>query len=588
LTTADVLAGYEQRLREVNQQIGRARGRVLIVGLALAIACALVLGCGLGAIQRWFPVWLLIVPALMIIFAARRYSELRSARYKASRLAQHYAAGVRRLTGEWVGNGTLAEELQDDLNVFGHGSLFELLCTARTGVGKQGLVEVLTVPVPIDEIRLRQAAVGELRSHPDLRQKIALLGEFDFRESNTETYAEWLARPPLHFMPWLQKALWITSTLIALLFLAGMSGVAHWKSVGLFALPVLAVQALIGAVLRDKVNAILPGLHALSLEVGVIREGFQLLGTVPFESQLLLQLVNRSSGAANALLNLEKLLTVVRERNKEWFYAPSLFIALGTQMCIAIENWRRLHGDPLAGWLAAWGQFEALNCLAGYAYENPQNAFPEFVTDEEALFEAAALGHPLIADAVCVRNNVAWNRACRFYIISGSNMAGKSTLLRAIGLNAVLARAGAPVRAVSLRMSNLTICASVGVTDSLLNGKSRFMAEMDRLRAMLSASEEAPVLFLIDEIMSGTNSRDRLTASEAVLTTLLAHRAIGAVSTHDLALTRIAELPGLLGRNMYMASCDGDDPLKFDYLLKPGITPEANALAIARLAGVPT
>src|SRR6185312_9827852 len=138
------------------------------------------------------------------------------------------------------------------LNVFGYGSLFELLCTARTGVGKQGLVEVLTVPAPLDEIRLRQAAVAELRSHPDLRQRIALLGEFDFRESNTETYAEWLARPPLHFMPWLQKALWITSTLIALLFFAGMSGVAHWKSVGLLALPVLAVQGLIGAVLRGK------------------------------------------------------------------------------------------------------------------------------------------------------------------------------------------------------------------------------------------------------------------------------------------------------------------------------------------------
>jgi DNA mismatch repair ATPase MutS len=184
--------------------------------------------------------------------------------------------------------------------------------------------------------------------------------------------------------------------------------------------------------------------------------------------------------------------------------------------------------------------------------------------------------------ASCVANDV---ELAPFYVISGSNMSGKSTLLRAIGLNAVLAFAGAPVRASALRVSKLSIFASLSVTDSLLNGKSRFLAEVDRLRQAIESS--GPALFLVDEIFSGTNSRDRRIAAEVVVRALVKQGAIGALSTHDLALTEIANAEGLSGVNVHMGSRDGSDPLDFDYLLKPGVTKEANGLAIARLAGVP-
>src|SRR5258707_1655246 len=178
------------------------------------------------------------------------------------------------------------------------------------------------------------------------------------------------------------------------------------------------------------------------------------------------------------------------------------------------------------------------------------------------------------------------NAGSRFYIVSGSNMSGKSTLLRAIGLNAVLAFAGAPVRAGALRLSGLSIVASLSVVDSLLNGKSKFLAEVDRLRhAIESAVESRSVLFLVDEIFGGTNSRDRRIAAEAVVRTLLNRGAIGALSTHDLALTEIASSEATRGVNVHMSSRDGLDPMDFDYRLKPGVTKEANALAIARLAG---
>ncbi len=146
---------------------------------------------------------------------------------------------------------------------------------------------------------------------------------------------------------------------------------------------------------------------------------------------------------------MERLLNALHERQKEWFYLPSLVLMIGTQMCMAIEKWRREHAESLKGLLSAWAEFEALNALATYAYENPENTFPELVTDE-TIFEAQAMGHPLLPADSCIANEVALNGVARFYVISGSNMSGKSTLLRAIGLNAVLAFAGAPVRAASM------------------------------------------------------------------------------------------------------------------------------------------
>jgi DNA mismatch repair ATPase MutS len=257
------------------------------------------------------------------------------------------------------------------------------------------------------------------------------------------------------------------------------------------------------------------------------------------------------------------------------------------QLSLAIERWRGEHGESLRIWLRAWGEFEALNALAGYGYENPDNTFPEFV-EGEACFEARGMGHPLLARDCCVTNDVGVNGQSLFYIVSGSNMSGKRSLLRTIGLNAVLAFAGAPVRASALRLSRLSIFASLSIVDSLLNGKFKFLAEIERLRkAIDSATNNRPVLFLVDEIFAGTNSRDRRIAAEAVVRTLVNRGSIGALSTHDLALTDIAMAEGMSGVNVHMGSRDEANPMDFDYRLKPGVTRESNALAIARMAGVP-
>ncbi|HTW64237.1 MAG TPA: hypothetical protein VME17_06455 [Bryobacteraceae bacterium] len=328
-------------------------------------------------------------------------------------------------------------------------------------------------------------------------------------------------------------------------------------------------------------------LRPLAVETCLFRDGLRLLESEKFSSAKLRQLAHQARGGGNSIRQLERLLQVLEQRNKEWFYGPSLALLAGTQICMAIERWRSVHEHSLSIWLSVWAEFEALNALAAYAFENPENTFPVFTTSETC-FAARELAHPLLPRDSCVANDVELNREHPFYIVSGSNMSGKSTLLRTIGSNAILAFAGAPVRASALRLSGLSVVASLSTADSLLNGKSKFLAEVDRLRqAMEPGESDKRVLFLVDEILGGTNSHDRRIAAEAIVRALVGRGAIGAFSTHDLALTEIATAPGLNGVNVHMGSRSEGDPLDFDYRLKPGIANETNAIAIARLAGVP-
>jgi DNA mismatch repair ATPase MutS len=550
---------------------------------------------------------LFVWPAFPILIAAvsvRRLQQIRQSESRIWRLKRFYERSLERVKGNWAGAGFAGEEFSEpdhvyaaDLNVLGEGSLFEMLCIARTSIGRRGLADYLLHTPKLDETLLRQEAVRELRANVELRERIATLGEFAFLESHHDPFDRWLSSSRISFARPLPAIAAVSSAVLAGIVIAGLLGVIPWTSVAIGIAPLAAFHSAVGLLFRDRVNRRLESLRPLSIETHVLREGLRLLEEERFQSAKLKQLTEQARNGAASLRSLERLLDAVNQRNKEWFYGPSLLLLAGTQLCMAIEEWRSEHGESLQTWLNAWAEFEALNALAAYGYENPEHTFPDLAgpgrgSGDTACFEAEDLGHPLLPRASCVVNNIALNGDCRFYIVSGSNMSGKSTLLRAIGLNAVLALAGAPVRAGALRLSGLSIIASISIADSLLNGKSKFLAEVERLRRALESSiPERPVLFLVDEIFGGTNSRDRRIAAEAVVRALVNRGAIGALSTHDLALTDIAGAEGMRGVNVHMGSRTrpgGDaDPMDFDFRLKPGVTAETNALAIARLAGVP-
>lgn len=596
MTRADVLAQYTGRAKELETCVIRANAQFAPSGAAAA--GGLIAAIALAFHGQW---WFAGLLAGASVVAGRRFLTTRSQADRYWRLKRFYERALQRISGEWAGTGVTGEEFSDpqhpyaqDLNLFGEGSLFELLAIGRSGIGRRGLAKLLLDAGSLSETRARQEAVRELAGRADLREKAALLGPHSFSQSNWETFAQWLESPVSQFPRGLNYALPVTSAVLALIALAaGGTLIPPLLAMRLAAI-LLIIHAILGQSLHDRVRRTIRAVSSLPGETEVLREGLALIESERWNSPRLQEISARTSGGAASVRKLEKLLGRLAARNNDVLYLPSLLLMMGTQLSMAIETWRRKHGAELRIWMDAWAEFEALNALACYAFENPANAFAEFVEGrpEEACFEAKALGHPLLPYEACVRNDVALNADTRFFIISCSNMSGKSTLLRAIGLSAVLAAAGAPVRAERLRVSSLAVCASISVADSLLNGKSKFLAEVDRLRLAIERAghgdgSAAAVLFLIDEIFSGTNSPDRRAAAEAVVRTLIGRGAIGALSTHDLALAEIAEDPALGGANVHMGSRGQGDPMDFDYLLKPGVTQEANALAIARMAGVP-
>jgi len=294
----------------------------------------------------------------------------------------------------------------------------------------------------LDETLARQEAVRELQDRVDLREEVALLGEFEFSESRWETFTEWLNSPAVPFSRSVRVVAAITSALVAGVVLTGLAGLLPWIRMAVAIFPLVVFHSVVGLVFRGRVNCMIESLRSVSLETRVLREALQLLEKQQFRSAKLCQITERIRNGSKPVRKLERLLDALNERNKDWFYQASLLLLAGTQLCMAIENWRIQHRVALRSYMDAWGEFEALNALANYARENPNSAFPEF-SDEAAQFEAVALGHPLLPDESCVRNDVRFNYRTRFYVISGSNMSGKSSLLRAIGLNAVLAFAGA-------------------------------------------------------------------------------------------------------------------------------------------------
>ncbi len=592
----NVLAGYQDKLTDIHTKLENAQSRQSHFLIAVfAFAFLLLVFVAATRVNRSIPLVLSIAPLIGVSLALRRYIRLRAMSLELAHQSDYYERGVNRVSGAWLGKGATGQEFarknhlyQWDLNILGDGSLFELLCTTRSDAGAERLAAYLLDPVELEEVRARQTAVKELKDATSLREEIALLGKYKFQDCNSLVLGNWLNMPIRRGRRLIQMFLLASGPICVTLGLLGLANVASWGRLAPFLIPLAALQMTITVGKSRWVRPELKTLETLTNEFVVLSQGLELIQHQHFHSSKLESLVQdaRRQDASSKLRKLEWLLSRIHQRKLDWVYLPSLLLAAGTQLVMAVERWRAEHQEDLKSWLDAWAEFDALNALACYAYEHPTAVFPELV-DGVPVFEANALGHPLLAEDVCVGNDVALDAASHFYVVSGSNMAGKSTFLRTIGMNAVLATAGAPVRAASAKLSVFAIGASISVADSLLEGKSKFLAEVERLKQTLDLTRgKLPVIFLIDEILSGTNSRDRRAAAEAIIESLLAGGAIGALSTHDLALTEIGDIPHLRGLNMHMDSTHPDDPLGFDYRLKSGVSRHSNALAIVKMIGV--
>jgi DNA mismatch repair ATPase MutS len=295
-----------------------------------------------------------------------------------------------------------------------------------------------------------------------------------------------------------------------------------------------------------------------------------------------------AAAASATIARLRRVVALVESFNHNVLFIPvARALLLPEQCAMAISRWHAEHGRDVATWLRVTGEVEAVSALSAYAFERPADPFPD-LRDAGVVFQAEDLAHPLIDDGTAVANDVRLGGGQpQLLVVSGSNMSGKSTLLRAAGVNVVLALAGAPVRATSLRMSWLAIGATLRVEDSLEQGRSRFYAEIVRIRAIVDiARRGAALLFLLDEILHGTNSYDRRIGAEAIVRDLVAHGAIGMITTHDLALTGVVDTLGAVAANMHFEDRMEDGRMRFDYRMRPGVVEHSNALALMRAVGL--
>ncbi len=536
--------------------------------------------------------WLIPIPVAAFIALMAIHQRIHRTRDRLHRAVRFYERGIARLEDRWMGSGETGERFDDkshpyaeDLDLFGKGSLFELLSTARTRAGEDRLADWLCAPASVEEIRARQQAVEELRLRLDLREDVALLGDDVQSGVHSKELAAWGAAPAI-----------FTSQILPMA--AALVGLLAAASVGLWAVYGHRFLVLIGLMLislflyryRDAITKVIAEVERPSRDLALLSEILARIEQEQFTSPKLVALRKRletdGHPPSHEIARLNRLVEIL-DSTRNQFFAPIAFVLLiHAQLAFAIDRWRQRSGRHVKDWLDALGEIEALGSLAGYAYENPEDPFPE-IAEISGCFDGVELGHPLIPRSRCVRNDVTLGDPVRALIVSGSNMSGKSTLMRTVGVNVVLGLAGAPVRAKQLRLSPLALGASIHILDSLQAGASRFYAEITRLRQIVDLTKgETTPLFLLDEILSGTNSHDRRIGAEAVVKGLVERGAIGLVTTHDLALTKITE--SLSGRavNVHFEDHLEDGRMIFDYRMQPGVVARSNALALMRAVGL--
>jgi len=353
---------------------------------------------------------------------------------------------------------------------------------------------------------------------------------------------------------------------------------------------VTALNFYIGKLLGGGLVDFARGTEKAAVDLKVLASVLEVLEKERFQGALLqeLQAKLRTEGIAPsaAIRKLARVANFLESRRNMIFRILNRPLFYLAQVGFAAEKWRRRHGMAIRGWLAVVGEMEALSALSAYAYEHPAAVFAEFV-EEAPYFDAESLAHPLLPEGRAVRNDLRLNGERRLVLISGPNMAGKSTFVRGVGINTVLAQCGATVQAKRLRLSPLAVGASICVLDSLQGGVSRFYAEIQRLKLISDLTRgPAPVLFLLDELLSGTNSHDRLTGTQFLVRALVAQGAVGLITTHDLALTEIAETISGAAENCHFEDQLLDGKLHFDYKLKPGVVRTSNALKLMQQIGL--
>lgn len=591
---------YESRQRRYNKLLQKQKeAEALISNLRLWV---FIIGAAVAAFMLYQGSYLLLMTSLLVFLAAFIYLVVRHGRLikrikYTEVLININARSLQRLNGQW---NTFAEDgeafaddnhsYSGDLDIFGIGSLFQWISVANTYIGKEKLKGLLSgVAGGHQDILNRQMAISELSKMLNWRQRFFAEGLVASEKMhNPEDLKNWTQENiELFRLPWVIAVLRICPVITVFLVLAGF--IIHIIPWYWPALALMIQFGLLSYKAKERLRMFAIN-ERYSNDLRIYYKMLKRLEVYPFQSVQMqgIQHEMKSKEGLQAYKQLDQLSTIidsVSDRKNMLYFFFNILTMWDFQNMIAIESWKLKSGQFLMDWLEALGRVEALASLAIIRFENPDWAMPVFCNEKEAAFEAKGMGHPLLTGER-VYNSLDIKDQTKVLLITGSNMSGKSTLLRTAGINLVLAYAGAPVCASYMRASIMEIYTCMRVRDNLGESVSSFYAELLRIKKIVSEAKSGkPIFFLLDEIFKGTNSVDRHAGARVLINELSLTQSIGMVSTHDLELCDLAQVNESI-ENYHFKEYYEDGKICFDYKLRKGPSTTRNALYLMRLAGI--
>lgn len=613
---SDCKSQYQKKVDELNETIRwRQKACHLLQGfrgLFFLLAGAGVIAALTGGLPGALAYIIPAIPFVALVIAAA-YNETIEYRQQKDRVRLYLnQLQIKRIERNWNGIPETPFDVPDshfhlakDLDLFGHASLFKLVSLANTPLGIQMMGDWLLNPATPGEIKSRQAAVEALRSETDLREDLQAL-------SHTVSQAQ---TDPSELLAWSQGELWLKFRPV-LLWIGRISAALMLACLVLFFIPgapkmilggtamvLLVVNIFISIVFAGSVHKIFNSVGYRQRDVSTYVDLFRLSKQLPAGSEVLDQIKEELySGNQNAVTTAGKLQSIIglaQMRRSGLFFLVYIllqfFFLIDLHTLYWLEKWHQQHASRVSHWLNAVARWEALSSLANLAYHQPAWGFPQ-VGKECDRVTSKQLGHPLLSDEQRVCNDASVGPKDSILLVTGSNMSGKSTLLRAIGMNCALAQAGSVVCAETMSLPSIRIETSMRIGDSVSEGVSFFMAELKRLRQItleadeLAGNSDWTLLYLLDEILQGTNSRERQIAVIRVCEHLIDSGAFGAISTHDLELASAPVIKEKCQtvhfREFFRTGEDGKQEMSFDYVMREGVSPTTNALKLLAMVGL--
>ncbi|MEQ9407888.1 MAG: hypothetical protein RIK87_09170 [Fuerstiella sp.] len=563
------------------------RFRIVAFGALIAVASVCV---GDPDVSLW---WVL-VPLTVFVLLLRIHAPILNRLRRAQASARFYEESLERLQGRWRHAAVDGAAFLDpqhpyasDLDIFGNGSLFQMINQCRTLPGQRKLAAWLTTVPDAQTVAERQRQTESLTEQLDLRESLVVIHDNVDWQAAEQTLEVWLTEEACVFPRWTlwgARLLGGISVIVLGLVLGGILSAS-------FILLVLLLQGPFVLANKDRIRSVMDEVDSVDTALKQLAEVTRQFETFPLTEKSLQQLQQRLTAdgiiASDRIAQLSSRIQWLNNALRNQFFMPVAWaLGLFIHLPHRIERWRRSHGGRVREWLDAVTTLEVVTSVAGFNYEHEAWCLPQ-ITEASREFTARQIGHPLLDPAACIRNDVTLTEQQPLMLISGSNMSGKSTLLRSVGTNLILAFCGARVNAESLRAWPFQIATAMRVSDSLQEGRSLFFTVVKRLKSVVDlTAQDRPVLFLLDEILSGTNSHDRRRGAEAVIRSLVERSALGMVTTHDLALTRIVESMDGRAVNMHFEDQVSDGQMTFDYQLRPGVVERSNAIELMRMMGL--